>query len=115
MSSDDTERVAFLQLLEPDMTEGYKELHENVPAFVEEAMARAGVEDFRVFQREDVAVCVMDVTDADEYVEVMSEDEQMDGWERRANQYKRQGIDVDASPDEQIPWMEEIWHFSRDR
>ena len=110
-----TVRAAFLQRIDPDKVEGYRELHEDVPEFVTDAMERAGVHDFRLFLRDEIAICVLDVEDPETYVEVMSADENMDEWERRANEYKDEGIDVDSAEEQQMPWMDEIWRFTPDR
>ena len=105
-------RVAFLNRLDPKKVDGYRELHKNVPEFVTDTMEEAGVSDFRLFVRDEIAVCVFDVEDPDRYAEVMSAEERMDEWERKANEYKLEGVDVDSGDELGFPWMEEIWRFT---
>ena len=110
-----TERVAFLQRIDPEKVDGYRELHENVPDFVTDAMERAGVHDFRLFLRDEIAICFLEVEDHETYVEVMSADENIDEWERRANEFKDEGIDIESDEEQHIPWMDEIWRFTPER
>lgn len=107
--SDDLERVAYLQYVDPDRREEYVEAHDDVPDGVVEAMERGGAESFDLFLRDDVAVCVAEVPDVDAYVDAVTDDPAVEEWERRVAAYKREGVDVDADDDEQIPFMERIW------
>jgi len=110
-STDELERVVFLNKLDPDAVDEYVDLHRDVPEHVTAAMERAGVADFRVYVRDDTAICVMEVRDVEEYLEVYVGDPEVEEWERRVNEYKREGIDVDGDG-EQVPFMDEIWSFS---
>lgn len=107
----DLERVVFLNRLDPNKVQQYVDLHREVPEHVTETMERAGVEEFQVYVRDDIAVCVLAVHDVDEYLDVYVGDPEIEEWERRVNDYKREGIDVDAEG-EQVPFMEQIWSFT---
>lgn len=110
-TTDDLERAVFLNRLDPSRVDDYVELHREVPDFVPETMARAGVEAFQVFVKDDIAVCILEAHDLDEYLDGYVQDPDIEGWERRVNEYKREGIDVDAD-DEPVPFMEEVWSFT---
>ncbi|WP_265110744.1 L-rhamnose mutarotase [Halosolutus halophilus] len=107
----ETERAVYVQRIDPDRKDEYIEAHDDVPAGVTDAMERGGVEEFQLFVRDDIAVCILDVADLDTYNEVMAEDQAVEEWERYVAQFKTDGVDVDADPDDQIPYMEEIWSF----
>ncbi|MFB6074404.1 MAG: L-rhamnose mutarotase [Haloarculaceae archaeon] len=108
----DTERVVYVQHLDPDEIEAYVEAHETVPEGVRDAMDRGGVVDFEVYVRDTVAVCIMAVEDLDAYLETVADDPDVEEWERHVAQFKQSGVDVDAPPDEQLPLMDRIWSFS---
>jgi L-rhamnose mutarotase len=112
-SSTDLERAVFLNRLDPDNVEDYVDIHSEVPEFVPDAMESAGVERFQVFVKDDIAVCILDVHDLDDYRDVYVQNPEIEDWERRVNEYKREGIDVDADG-EQVPFMDEIWSFTPD-
>ena len=112
-TSNDLERAVFLNRLNPDSVDDYVELHSEVPEFVPDAMESAGVKQFQVFVKDDIAICIMDVHDIDEYRDEYVQDPEIEDWERRVNEYKREGIDVDADGD-QVPFMDEVWTFSPD-
>jgi L-rhamnose mutarotase len=112
-SSTDLERAVFLNRLDPDNVEDYVAIHSEVPEFVPDAMESAGVERFQVFVKDDIAVCILDVHDLDDYRDVYVQNPEIEDWERRVNEYKREGIDVDADG-EQVPFMDEIWSFTPD-
>lgn len=109
------ERAAFVQYLDPDRVDDYVAAHEEVPEAVTETMEAADVHWFDLYVRDDVAVCVMEVEDADRYTEVygeaMAENEAIEEWERLTAEFKREGIDVEGESDGQIPWMERVWTF----
>lgn len=111
-----SERVAYVQYLDPDRVDEYAEAHERVPEAVTDAMERGGVEWFDLFVREDVAVCVAQVADpaafAETYDAAIDEDPAVEDWERFTGQFKREGVDPDA--DESIPFMDRIWTFESD-
>jgi L-rhamnose mutarotase len=112
MSNDrGTERAVYLQRIDPDHREAYIEAHDDVPEGVTDAMARAGVTEFDLFVRDDIAVCVFEAEDLDAYVDEMTGDPAVEEWERYVAEFKREGVDVDADPDEQIPFMDRIWEF----
>jgi L-rhamnose mutarotase len=115
MSSDrDTERAVYLQRIDPDHREAYIEAHDDVPEGVTDAMARAGVTEFDLFVRDEIAVCLLEAEDLDTYVEEMTGDPAVEEWERYVAEFKHEGVDVDADPDEQIPFMDRIWAFRPD-
>lgn len=109
--ADEFERAVYVQRIDPERTDEYVRAHDDVPDGVTDAMEHGGVERFPLFVRDDIAVCILDVTDLDEYNDVMTSDETVHEWERYVAQFKTEGVDVDAEPDEQIPYMEEIWLF----
>lgn len=109
--SDELERTVYLQRIDPDYSEEYLRAHDDVPAEVTDAMERAGVETFQLFVRDDIAVCILEAADLEAYDEVMAEDSDVQAWERRVAQFKREGVDVDADAGEQVPYMEEVWSF----
>jgi Domain of unknown function (DUF718). len=108
---DDTERAVYVQRIDPDEREAYVEAHDDVPEGVTEAMERGGVVEFQLFLRDDIAVCVLEAEDLDAYVDAVTGDPAVERWERHVAQFKREGVDVDAPEDEQIPFMDEIWSF----
>jgi L-rhamnose mutarotase len=85
------------------------EAHDDVPEGVVDAMHRGGVESFELFLRDEISVCVMEVEDLDAYVEAVADDPAVEEWERHVADFKQDGVDVDADPDEQLPLMESIW------
>lgn len=64
-----------------------------------------------LFVRDDIAVCILDAEDIDAYVETVTGDEAVEEWERYVAQFKCQSVDVNADPDEQIPFMRRVWRF----
>jgi L-rhamnose mutarotase len=106
---EDSETIVYLQRIDPEHREDYVDVHDEVPAAVEEAMRRGGAQRFDLFVRDDVAVCIAEVEDLDEYLETVGTDPAVQEWERRVAPYKHEGVDVDADPDEQLPMMERIW------
>jgi L-rhamnose mutarotase len=107
----DTERYVYVQRIDPDRKAEYVDAHDHVPEGVVEAMRRGGATDFELYVRDDVAVCVLDVVDVDEYLDAVTGDPAVEEWERHVAQFKREGVDVDAPEDEQIPFMERIWEL----
>ena len=97
----DTERAVYVQRVDPDHRQEYIDIHDEVPEGVTDAMARGGVTDFELYLRDDIAVCVLEAEDLD-----------IEEWERHTAHLKREGVDVDADPEEQIPFMDRIWSFS---
>jgi L-rhamnose mutarotase len=110
----DAERAVYVQRIDPDEREAYVRAHDDVPDGVTAAMERGGVTSFDLFVRDDVAVCVLEAEDVDAYVEAVTGDPAVEEWERHVAQFKREGVDVDADPDEQIPFMDRIWSFRPD-
>jgi len=108
----DTERAVYVQRIDPDHREEYVDIHDEVPEAVTDAMARGGVTDFELYLRDDIAVCVLEAEDIEAYVETVTGDPDIEEWERRTAHLKQEGVDVDADPDEQIPFMERVWSFS---
>lgn len=111
MSDSDTERGIYVQRIDPDQKEAYIEAHAEVPKGVTDAMAQGGVTEFELYVRDDIAICVLEATDIDEYVETITDDPSVEEWERRVAEFKRKGVDVDAPKDEQLPFMDRIWSF----
>lgn len=113
MGSDaETERAVYIQQIDPDQREAYIKAHDEVPAGVTEAMTRASVTDFELYIRDDIAVCVLEAEDVSAYIDSVASNESIEEWERYVAQFKREGVDVDSTPDEQIPFMERIWSFT---
>lgn len=110
----ETERAVYIQRIDPEQREAYIEAHNDVPEGVTETMARSGVTDFELYIRDDIAVCVLEAEDVSAYVDAVADNESIKEWERLVAQFKRNGVDVDAAPDEQIPFMERIWSFTPD-
>lgn len=110
-SADDTEQAVYIQRIDPEQKENYIDAHDDVPSAVTEAMRRSGVTDFRLYVRDDIAVCVVEAEDIDAYIEEVDTDPEVADWERYVAQFKRSGVDVDSDA-EQIPFMDEIWSFS---
>ncbi|MFP8953474.1 L-rhamnose mutarotase [Natrialbaceae archaeon A-arb3/5] len=109
--SDETERAVYLQRIDPERKAAYVDAHDDVPDGVTDAMERAGIEEFQLFVRDEIAVCILEAEDLDAYDEAMADDPEVEEWERHVAQFKRDGVDVDAEAGEQIPYMEEIWSF----
>lgn len=107
-----TERAVYLQRIDPERRGEYVEAHEDVPDGVVEAMDRGGVTDFELYVRDDIAVCVLECEDVDAYLDAVDGDEAVAEWEAYTGQFKRDGVDPDADPDEGIPFMEKIWEYS---
>ncbi|MFB6308192.1 MAG: L-rhamnose mutarotase [Haloarculaceae archaeon] len=112
--SEDTERAVYLQRIDPDRRDEYIRAHDDVPDGVTDAMERGGVEEFELYVRGDIAVCLLEAADIDAYLEAVTGDPDVEQWERHVAQFKREGVDVDAPPDEQIPFMDRIWEFRPD-
>jgi L-rhamnose mutarotase len=108
----DTERAVYVQRVDPGHREEYLDIHDEVPEGVKDAMARGGVAAFELYLRDDIAVCVLEAEDIDAYVETVTGDPAVEEWERRTAHLKQEGVDVDADPEEQIPFMDRIWSFN---
>lgn len=106
--SAELERVVYVQRIDPEHREEYVEAHDDVPEGVSEAMVRGSVERFEVYVRDDVAVCILEARDVDEYLNEIDGDEDVEEWERYVAQFKREGVDVDDE-EEPIPFMDRIW------
>lgn len=111
--ANDTEMVAYLQRIDPERREEYIDAHDDVPSSVTDAMERGGVEEFKLFVRGDIAVCMLTAEDPDAYFEEIENDADVEEWERRVARLKEDGVDVDAD-EETIPFMDEIWSFNSD-
>lgn len=110
--TEDIERAVYVQRIAENQVDEYVEAHERVPEGVKEAMARGGVEEFELYLRDGIAVCILEAEDLDAYLESVSGDPDVEEWERHVAQFKESGVDVDAPADEQIPFMDRIWSFS---
>ncbi|MFC7020799.1 MULTISPECIES: L-rhamnose mutarotase [Haloarcula] len=106
-----TERAVYIQRLDPDRRDEYVTAHEDVPEGVTDAMERGGVEAFELYLRDDIAVCILECADVEEYLEAVDGDEAVAEWERHTGQFKREGVDPDADPESGIPFMDRIWRF----
>lgn len=107
----DTERAVYVQHIDPDQKQEYIDAHDDVPRGVTDAMERGTVTDFELYVRDEIAVCILEAEDLDAYLDEATGDPEVDAWERRVAQFKREGVDVDAPADEQIPFMDRIWSF----
>ena len=110
----DTERAVYVQRLDPDQREAYVAAHDDVPEGVTDAMERGGVEEFELYVRDDVAVCILECADLDAYLDAVDDDEVVAEWERYTGQFKQSGVDADADPEAGIPFMERVWRFEPD-
>lgn len=110
----DTERAVYLQRLDPDQREAYVTAHDDVPDGVTDAMERGGVEEFELYVRDDIAVCILDCADLEAYFDAIDGDDALTDWERYTSQFKRSGVDADADPESSIPFMEQVWRFDPD-
>ena len=108
----DTDRAVYVQRLDPAQRDAYIEAHDNVPEGVTDAMEQGGVEEFELYVREDIAVCILECEDLDAYFDTVDGNEIVAEWERFTGQFKRSGVDSDASPEEGIPFMERVWRFT---
>jgi len=106
-----TERAVYVQRIDPEYREQYVAAHDDVPEGVKAAMERGTVTSFDLYVRDDVAVCILEAEDLDAYLDAVTDDPAVEEWERHVAQFKREGVDVDAPADEQIPFMERIWSF----
>ena len=109
-----TDRAVYVQRLDPDQREEYVAAHDEVPEGVTDAMERGGVTDFELYVREDLAVCILECEDIDAYLDTVAGDDTVAEWEAYTGQFKREGVDPDAAPDEGIPFMDRVWSFSPD-
>jgi L-rhamnose mutarotase len=107
----ETERAVYIQRLDPDQRQEYVDAHDDVPAAVTDAMERGGVEEFELYLRDDIAVCILECEDLDAYLEAVDGDEEVAEWERYTGQFKREGVDADVDPESGIPFMDCIWRF----
>ena len=107
----DTERAVYVQRIDPEHRQAYIDAHDDVPQGVTEAMERGTVTSFDLYVRDDVAVCILEAEDVDAYVEVVTDNPEVEEWERRVAQFKREGVDVDAPEEEQIPIKDRIRSF----
>lgn len=112
--AENTERAVYVQRIDPEHKEEYVAAHNDIPEGVTEAMERGTVTSFDLYVRDDVAVCILKAEDLDAYLESVTGDLAVVEWERHVAQFKREGVDVDAPEDEQIPFMERIWSFNPD-
>jgi L-rhamnose mutarotase len=111
---DMTERAVYVQHIDPEYREEYIEAHGDVPDGVTEAMKRGGVTSFELYVKGTVAICILEVESIEAYNETMSNDPEVEEWERYVAQYKREGVDVDADKGEQIPYAERVWSFGHE-
>lgn len=110
----DTERAVYVQRLDPDQHEAYVTAHDDVPDGVTDAMERGGVEEFELYVRDDIAVCILDCADLEAYLDAVDGDKAVADWERYTGQFKQSGVDADADPEAGIPFMEQVWRFEPD-
>jgi L-rhamnose mutarotase len=106
------ERAVYIQRIDPERREEYVEAHDEVPEGVRDAMERGGVTDFELYLRDDVAVCILECEDLDAYLDAVDDDDAVADWEDYTGQFKRDGVDPDADPEEGIPFMDRVWSFS---
>lgn len=107
----DTERAVYVQHIDPEHKQAYVDAHNSVPTGVEDAMERGTVREFELYVRDDVAVCILEAEDLDAYRDEVTGDPVVERWERHVAEFKRDGVDVDAPDEDQIPFMNEIWSF----
>jgi L-rhamnose mutarotase len=107
----DTERAVYIQRLDPDQRDAYVEAHDEVPDGVTDAMEQGGVEEFELYVRDNVAVCILECADLDAYLDAVDGNDAVAEWERYTGQFKESGVDADASPEAGIPFMERVWRF----
>lgn len=105
-STDDLERVAMIQHLDPDRIDDYLEAHEKVPEPVVERMRESGVETFELFVEDDLSIGYVELEDFDRFVEEYSADPDCQAWEERVGEFKTSGVDTD---DSDIPLMDHVW------
>ncbi|MFB6217891.1 MAG: L-rhamnose mutarotase [Halobacteriaceae archaeon] len=106
-----TERHVYVQHLDPDCVEEYRAAHETVPEGVRAAMERGGVTEFEVYLRGTTVVCILECEDLDAYLSAVEGDPAVEEWERRVAEFKTEGVDADAPPDEGIPFADPVWSF----
>ena len=106
--TDDIDRVAMIQRLDPDRVDDYLAAHEDVPEAVSEAMERGGVRQFQLFVRDDISVGYIEVEDLEAYVEEYASDPECREWEERVAEFKTAGVDVE---DGSMPLMDRVWSF----
>ena len=109
-----TERAVYVQRIYPDRREAYLEAHDDVPEDVTDAMARGGIEEFELYVRDDIAVCILECADVDAYLDAVDGDDAVAEWERYTGQFKQSGVDADADPKAGIPFMKRVWRFDPD-
>lgn len=107
----DAERAVYVQRIDPDRKQEYIDAHDDVPTGVTDAMERGTVTKFELYVRDDLAVCVLEAEDLDAYLDAVTDDSDVEMWERHVAQFKREGVDVDAPENEQIPFMDRLWSF----
>lgn len=110
----DSERAVYVQHIDPEHKAAYIEAHEEVPEGVKAAMERGTVTNFELYVRDTVAVAILEAEDLDAYLEAVTDDPDVEEWERHVAQFKKEGVNVDAPADEQIPFMDQIWTFTPD-
>ena len=110
-----TERAVVLQRIDPEQREAYLDAHEDVPNAVTDAMERNNVREFRLFIRDDIAVFVLEAPDVDAYYQDAMSDPDVQEWERYVAKFKQDGIDVDATDDDQVPFMNDVWSLAEGR
>ena len=102
------ERAVYIQRIDRDKKEEYLDAHENVPDDVSRVMRKAGATSFELYVRGDIAVCIVEAEDIDEYVQAAMNHPDNQRWERRVAQFKDEGVEIGAE-DEQIPFMKRVW------
>lgn len=110
----ETNRAVYIQRIDAEHKQDYVNAHDDVPEGVTEAMERGTVTAFDLYVRDDIAVCILEASDLDTYLKAVTDDPEVEKWERRVAQFKEEGVDVDAPVDEQIPFMEKVWSFRVD-
>ena len=111
---DDVERFVYLQRLNPEKKNAYIDAHEDVPSGVTDAMKRGGVKNFELYIRDNIAVCILETDDLDEYSDTIEGNKSITDWEKYTSQFKQTGVDADAPPQEGIPFMNRVWQFTAD-
>lgn len=97
-------RIAFHLQIADGKREEYRETHENVPEWLEEAYldSDAGLETYSVFERDGHVFGFMELEDPDVIEEVMGSSDAQARWAERMD-----GIIVDDSDQ----WMDEVYRM----
>ena len=92
----------------------WDEVHEGVAEGVTDAIERGGVEEFKLYVRDDIGVCILECADLEAYLAAIDGDEAVTDWERCAGRFKKVDVDADANPEAGILFMKRIWRSEPD-